>query len=63
MCVSCEVISASAMLYDVDFNNLADIRSGPFDVETSREPNINNTSSVQRRYYGHNDRRISFRKV
>ena len=39
------LVMAGAMLYEVDFNILADIPSGPFDLETSREPNINSTSS------------------
>ena len=56
------LVMAGAMLYEVDFNILADIPSGPFDLETSREPNINSTSSsVQRRYDGHNEGPVSGR--
>ena len=56
------LVMAGAMLYEVDFNILADIPSGPFDLETSREPNINSiSSSVQRRYDGHNEGSVSGR--
>ena len=38
------LVMAGAMLCD-DLNILADIPSGPFDLETSSEPNSNSTSS------------------
>ena len=51
-----------AMLWEVDFNILADMPSGPFDLETSSDPNINNTSSsVQSRYDGHSEGSVSGR--
>ena len=43
------------MLCKVDFNILADMPSGLFDLETSSDPNINNTSSVQSRYDGNSE--------
>ena len=50
------LVMAGAVLWEVDFNILADMPSGPFDLETSSDPNINNTSSfVQSRYDGHTD--------
>ena len=53
---------AGTMLRDVDFNILADIPSGPFDLETSSEPSSNSTSSsVQRWYDGHNKGSVSGR--
>ena len=56
------LVMAGAMLCDVDFNILADIPSGPFDLETSSEPSSNSTSSsVQRRYDGHNKGSVSGR--
>ena len=56
------LVMAGTMLYEVDVNILADIPSGPFDLETSREPNINSaSSSVQRRYDGHNEGSVSGR--
>ena len=36
-----------ALLCDVDLSILADIPSGPFNLVTSSEPNINSTSSVE----------------
>jgi len=50
--------TAGAMLCKVDFNILADMPSGPFDLETSSNPNINNintSSSVQNKYDGHSE--------
>jgi len=56
------LVMAGAMLWEVDFNILADMPSGPFDLETSSDPNINNTSSsVQSRYDGHSEGSVSGR--
>ena len=56
------LVMAGAVLWEVDFNILADMPSGPFDLETSSDPNINNTSSsVQSRYDGHSEGSVSGR--
>ena len=42
------LVMAGAVLWEVDFNILADMPSGLFDLETSSDPNINNTFSSVR---------------